>query len=63
MRETRSTGSVEGVMSNRESYSDPCGLHPEAAAEGSIWERPPAAGERFSLPWPGKRNVRSWKGI
>jgi len=33
MRETRSSGSVEGVVGNHDSYSDSCGVHPEVPPE------------------------------
>jgi hypothetical protein len=36
MRETRSSGSVEGVVGNHDSYSDPCSLHPQVPQEDLV---------------------------
>jgi hypothetical protein len=36
-------------------FQIPCRVHPEATAEGSVWESPPAAGGDFPCPGPAKR--------
>ncbi len=38
MREIRSSGSVEGVMSNHDPCSDPCGVRSLATAQSAVWK-------------------------